>query len=732
MNQKILLITPPFTQLNTPYPATPYLKGFFNTKGIESFQCDLGIEVILQLFSRKSIIKLFNFVEANSGALSLNASRILSLREEYTNVVDDVISFLQGCNPSLAHLINEGEFLPEASRFQHVDYLDWAFGTMGITDKAKHLATLFLEDLSDFIVETVDPHFGFSRYAESLALSPETFDDLENELKSKNSFIDYILIKLLAEMIVSVNPNLVLLSIPFPGNLYSGLKCGQWIKLNYPDIKIALGGGYANTELRKISDPRIFEYIDFITLDDGESPILNLIEMLDGKRKLEKLKRTFTLVEKEVKYFDGSEKSDIPQKDLGIPDYTDLPLKKYLSVIETVNPMHRLWSDGRWNKLTIAHGCYWGKCTFCDISLDYISRYEPLTAKLLCDRIEAIIEQTGETGFHFVDEAAPPVLMRDLALEIIKRKINISWWTNIRFEKKFTFDLCRLLKKSGCIAVTGGLEVASERILKLIDKGVSIEQVSKVTDNFTRAGIMVHAYLMYGFPTQTIQETIDSLEIVRQMFLNGIIQSAYWHRFAMTVHSPVGIDPEKFHVKIIKDTPGAFANNDLEHIDPEGADHIKFSEGLKKSLYNYMHGIGYDFPLSDWFDFKVPRSTIKPNLIESYMALDESSSLKSNSKIVWLGNSPKVRQYVKNKRGKSIKMTELLIHNNKEDLLLNVRQDVANWLLSLLEQSSISIENEYDYETAISDYEKAGLKNFEHFWLGQAVSSLRKAGLLVL
>lgn len=61
---------------------------------------------------------------------------------------------------------------------------------------------------------------------------------------------------------------------------------------------------------------------------------------------------------------------------------------------------------------------------------------------------------------------------------------------------------------------------------------------------------MVHAYLMYGFPTQTAQETIDSLEMVRQMFEQGIIQSGFWHQFAMTAHSPVGLDPKVLECNI--------------------------------------------------------------------------------------------------------------------------------------------------------------------------------------
>ncbi|NJK95026.1 MAG: hypothetical protein HC905_09050 [Bacteroidales bacterium] len=179
---------------------------------------------------------------------------------------------------------------------------------------------------------------------------------------------------------------------------------------NYPRVKVVLGGGFANTELRSVTDPRIFEFVDFITLDDGEAPLKHLTEFLNGERKPENLKRTFACINNKVVYLNGSDEKDISQRDTGTPDYSDLLLNQYISVIEVTNPMHRLWSDGRWNKLTLAHGCYWGRCTFCDTSLDYIKRFEPNTIQLICNRIEEIIQQTGHTGFHFVDEAAPPAL----------------------------------------------------------------------------------------------------------------------------------------------------------------------------------------------------------------------------------------------------------------------------------------------------------------------------------
>lgn len=728
---KLFLITPPFTQLNTPYPATAYIKGFLNTKNISSVQADLGIEVILKIFSKQGLTNLFATVNQQPASDNPNIQRIIALQDYYITTIDAVILFLQGKNPTLALPICQEDFLPEASRFAQLEELDWAFGTMGTQDKAKHLATLYLEDISDLIVECIDENFGFSRYAERLGRSANSFDELYESLQNEYTYTDKILIEILKERITEVNPTLFLISVPFPGNLYAAFRSAQFVKKHFTHIKISMGGGFPNTELRSLSDKRVFEFFDFITLDDGEMPIENLIEYLEGKRQILDLKRTFTLIDDGVKYINNSTCRDYKQSEVGTPDYSDLLLDQYISVIEIVNPMHRMWSDGRWNKLTMAHGCYWGKCTFCDISLDYIKIYEPVAATLLCDRMEELIAQTGQNGFHFVDEAAPPALMRALALEILRRKIAVTWWTNIRFEKSFSKDLCVLLKASGCIAVSGGLEVASDRLLKLIDKGVTVEQVAKVTRNFTDSGIMVHAYLMYGYPTQTIQETIDSLEMVRQLFEAGVLQSGFWHQFAMTAHSPVGMYPEKFGVLKETDVVGSFANNDINYTDSTGINHDKFSFGLKKSLFNFMHGICFDYPLQDWFEFKIPKTTIPVDFIFNALNEVEDFKTKPSAKIVWLGGKPLVEYYIKSKKGNSWEMVGLTFHDKKESFTIQVNKKEGEWLVSMLAKISVSNSKIFNFQEIKTDFETT-LEDFELFWYSKPVTILRDFGLLVL
>jgi len=630
---RVLAVIPPMTQLNTPYPSTAYLTGFLRSRGVDAHQVDLALALVLELFTPAGLQAVRECIAALPPAR--RTPRLVAFDaafERYAATIGPAIRFLQGGDSTLAHRIAGRAFLPEGERFASLDvYVDpddpdggdplaWAFGTLGTQDRARHLATLYLNDLADVLRDAVDPRFEFVRYAESLAASQPSFEPLAQALAAPPTLVDRTLQRLALAAVDRHRPDVVLLSVPFPGAVYGAFRIAQALKAAHPALRIALGGGFVNTELRELAEARVFDHVDAVTLDAGERPLLALLEHWAGKRSAARLVRTFVRdAGGAVRYIDIGE-ADIPFDDVGTPTWDGLPLGSYLSLLDMLNPMHRLWSDGRWNKLTVAHGCYWKKCSFCDVSLDYISRYDAASAETLVDRIEAIVQETGQTGFHFVDEAAPPKSLKALAAELQRRRVEISWWGNIRFEKSFTPDLCRQLADSGCIAISGGLEVASDRLLALMKKGVSVEQVARVTRGFSDAGILVHAYLMYGFPTQTVQDTVDALEYVRQLFEAGCIQSGFFHRFACTVHSPVGRDPAAYGVTLQPLPPGRFAKNDIGFTDPTGTDHDALGAGLKKAVYNYMHGIGLEQDVRQWFDVRVPKPTVPRGRIARALA----------------------------------------------------------------------------------------------------------------
>ncbi len=653
---RVLLITPPLTQPNAPYPATTVLAGFLESRGIRVAQEDASLDLILRVFSRDGVRAMTRAMrparkKVGRGVLAEplgerrgsaggfappvgdGVGRFLADARRHAETVDAVVRFLQGRNPALARRIAGRRFLPEGPRFRVLDTL--GLDGLAVTARARYFASLYMDDLADLIREHVDPHFELSRYAERIAASAPSFEPIRRDLeKRKPTLVDGLMDRLALDALRKHRPDVVGLTVPFPGNVYGAFRIARAIKRRSPRTKVVLGGGYVSTELRELSDPRVFDYADYVVLDDGEIPLLRIVEG-DPSRFVRTLWRergrvvdAFSRTRPHRRGLETASTSNVPHCQKPSPSFRGLRMDRYLPLCEMLNPMYRLWSDTRWNKLMLAHGCYWRKCAFCDTSLDYIRRFEPAPADVLVDRIEAVMRQTGERGFHFTDEAAPPALLRSLSKGLIERKVGIEWWCNIRLEKPFTPELARLMAKAGCIAVTGGLETASDRTLKLMQKGVTVAQAARVAKAFAGAGIMVHAYLMYGFPTQTEAEILEGLENVRRLFAEGWIQSAYWHRFALTAHSPIARDPGRFGIRLLQMPRATFARNEILYEDvvaaasgrrsaTGGRRYSDFGPGLRKAVYNFMHGAGMDRDVRSWFDFDVTNAFARGGIPKS-------------------------------------------------------------------------------------------------------------------
>lgn len=698
----ILLLTPPFVQPNCPYPATAYLTGYLRRKGYSVEQADLSIETLTRIFSRENIAALFDNYDGEGDE---NCNRMWALRKDYEATIDSVIRFLQGGDPTIANLICSPDYLPQASRFESAVDAEENFGTLGTKDCAEYLATLYLQDLSDFIRATVSPEFEVVKYGESLALAIAEFSTIEQELQKPRNAIDNTMCELLREHIERTQPRAVGITVPFPGNLLGALRIGQYIKANYPEIKIIIGGGYPTTELRTMTDKEIFRYVDYIVLDDGE---LALERLLSGGEMI----HTYSA----EGYTEGS--GHITHLERGCPDFDGLPHSLYFSLTEVTNPMHRLWSDGRWNKMMLAHGCYWAKCAFCDTTLDYIGCYNGVDASTIVDWMEQVAAQTGSRGFHFVDEAAPPKLLKELSLELLRRGDRFSWWTNIRFEKSYTGDLCALLARAGCVAVSGGLEVASDRLLEMIGKGITIEQATLAMRNFYYAGIMVHTYLMYGLPSQTLQESVDAAEVVRQMFRAELIGSAFWHRYAMTVHSRSGQEPEAFGVRRKDRLPNPFANNEVPFAENRGYSLDMVGDGLNLSLANWLVGSGLDKPVHKWFGSKVPATTVIPSLITDHLIKPDGCRIYNDkARIVWVGGTPELTD------------EGVLIHTPSTTKEIKLPEAEAEFLYAVMEQVA-DLEEVYTFEDIRTLWEEHFEKSFVEFYSSKKWDIARKLGLL--
>ena len=598
----ILLITPPLVQLNTPYPATPVLAGYLKSLGARVAQADLSLELALRLFSRQGLQQVADACRQRSRPAPA-VRFFLDHLDAYLSTVEPAVSFLQGRNDAAGWLIARRGLLPEGPRFAALapegtgldeeEALTELFGSLGVTDRAKLIASLYLDDLADVVREGADPDFGFARYAERLAVSAPTLDPLLARLAGPPTLVDTLIDGLAEEALRRHSPDIVGLTLPFPGTVYAAFRIASLVRRLRPRTRIVFGGGYVNTELRDLADLRVFDFIDDLCFDEGTGPWLGILGQGPRVRTLTAKEPTFNV---QCSTFNV-------QRSTPVPSYAGLDLSRYVSLLEMANPMHRIWSDGKWLKVPVANGCYWHRCAFCDTALDYIGRYEPPDVRALVDGLVSLKKETGLSGFHFTDEALAPALVRKLCEEILARGETFTWWGNIRFEKSFTPGLARLMARAGCIAVTGGLECAHDRLLKLMNKGITLEGATQACQAFSDAGILVHAYLMYGFPTQTERETIQALEFVRKRFADGHIQSAYWHRFALTAHSPIAREPDTFGLRLLplpKDEP-RFALNEIPYEEPGAPDHARLGEALRRALYNYMLGLGLDLPARTWF-----------------------------------------------------------------------------------------------------------------------------------
>jgi len=574
-------------QFNTAYPAVPALAAFLRQHGHEVAQEDLSLGLARRLFSRPGLDSVLRSLRKRyQGRRQPRSVRhLLTHAGAVRAAIAEAVAFLQGRAPASAGRLAAPGLLPEGPRFAAVRAL--ADG-QPMEAAARHRASLFIDEIADAVRDGLDPRFQLARYAEHLAADATTFEPLAADLRRRRTLLDRWIDDLSRSAWQAHRPAIVGLTVPFPGTLYGAFRIARRMKALAPTLVTVLGGGYVNTELRALDESRVFDTFDYVTYDDGELPLLRIVERLAGGEA--PLVRTRVRRAGQVVFCDDAEAPGLRHRERPAPDFSGVARAGYLAMAESPNPMHRLWSERPWLKLTLAHGCYWHRCAFCDTSLDYIRRYDPADAATVVAWMERAMADTGLSGFHFVDEAAPPALLGNLARLLIKRGLRVEWWTNIRFERQFTPELGALLRRSGCLALTGGLECAQDRLLALMDKGFTTQTAAAVMQGLASVGILVHAYLIYGYPTETAQETIDALELVRELFARGALHSAYWHRFALSVHSPAWRDRARLRLRIVDDRQGAFACNEVLFDEP-----------------GRMHGVGLDADVRSWFDLPMPR-----------------------------------------------------------------------------------------------------------------------------
>lgn len=428
-------------------------------------------------------------------------------------------------------------------------------------------------------------------------------------------------------------------SVPFPGTFAAAMFICKQLKSTFgKNALITLGGGYVNTALRSVNQAELAAYIDCFSYDRGYSFYTELLanglpaaaayqtesvfggEVAQGKANQTKTSSTSSNRQELV------EIENFMTKNVA-PDYDGIDFSKYPRLADDINPMHRIWSDGAWLKSYLAHGCYWHRCLFCDTKLDYVNCYKPVNIKNLYSSLLEQAKKSGVYGVHFVDEAAPPKMLEDFAS--LNKDKALTFWGNIRFEKAFSRDLADILAKGGLIGVSGGIEMACGEGLSNINKGIDIKTLVFSLAAFKEAGILTHAYMIYGYYNETPQMLIDSAETLRQLFKAGLLDSSFFHKFTLTKHSTLfaeweaGKHPD-LHPIFPKNN---FTDYELHFKGEEKSE--KYGAPLSLAVNAWMHKKSLDKPVEKWFNFPMPKPTVKKDFVEK--ALEEYEVAKNQS-----------------------------------------------------------------------------------------------------
>ena len=757
----VFLVQPPFVQLNGPYPAPYYLKSFLERRGYSVTALDHSIGLFERVFSRPGLQRIFS--DASQSQLSRRGfdkntsyyiDRFFSERELWLASIDRLVAFLRGRDPEWGHFLALANGCVPGGPRTDAYLTGRSADSAQALDEARLIATKLLDDLADFITVTLDRSFSLIRYSPVLEASLNA--GLRDFSAVRKNLDGYIMNSFYRPMLAEewekagAAPALLGITIPFPGCLTGALVCAESAKKHFDSvIRTVAGGGFVNTELRFLKTSEFFDFFDYLSFDRGYGSLDAILKHMEGKESeistggiYKTMYRSQGQVisaldiepeAKETPDWEAIASMEDAATRTVFPDYSAVDFSRYLCPVDDVNPMHRLWSDGHWLKACLAHGCYWHSCAFCDVTLDYIKSFIPVDPDALFAHLADQAEKTGIRGVHFCDEAAPASSLLEFALLNREAGLPFCFWGNIRFEKSFDPDMAAALASSGLIGVSAGLEVASEKGFKRLGKGIDLESAVSALAAFKEAGVLTHAYLIYGYWDEDEQELIDSAETVRQLFSHGLLDSCFWHKFVLTRHSRIYAEKQRgLHhgLHITDDTrPGeasqknaVFALNDLSFKGE--ARHDKYTEGLERLLVAWIAG-ETERPIEEVFTFKVKSPSVKPNLVAGLLdkyARDRDRKRATREgragKVLFLGSSPRLRQTAK---GFLLNWRWRL-----DDRTLTVTENIAASLTSLLEATShgkgMSLAGFYSSLENI-----AGEKDAKRLW-----KRLRESGLVIL
>jgi len=507
-----------------PHLALPALTGFLRQRGYDVTQRDLNLEVMDEVLTRRHVRDSMERIRSRFGPGA--SQRPLA----YGRPKPEDVEWALRSGPALADQIEDAKAILRSPQFYDGETSEPAYliiaQALELTSLAHYPARLELTTFID-------------------AGRTDSSQDLFKAARDPNINPFYEIFRRgILKDLQRDQPDLIGISIPTSSQLLAGLTLAAMVRDAGLKCHIVVGGPHVTMMRERLVEvPRIFDLIDSAVLFEGEIPLLRLLEALQAGGDLSGVPNlVYRLPGSDMKVVTNPEpdfKDARSIEEQQQPDFEGLPLERYLAP-ELVLP------------LATTHGCYYGKCAFCNVGYGSPTGYFPLPVAHILSQVQTLQEKYGVRNIFFVDEAITPRIMRQLSAALIERDSPINWTVAARFEKSLTDELLVEAAKSGCRMLLYGLESASEPIMLKMVKGTQVQEMSRILHTATGVGIWNHTFFFFGFPGETINEAQETVNFI---YANqDVIHSASPGAFLLEIYSPAYNDPAKYGIsRVITD-----------------------------------------------------------------------------------------------------------------------------------------------------------------------------------
>lgn len=550
------------------------MKGFLRQAGVTTVaQRDLNIEVLDTMLTRQYGQELHARLMDKVKVLERGRQGETgpSSEEHYSRMVEALDRF--------PYLLDQIESVKEALHGEEFYDLDCYRDGLFLIDKwLEAVSTLYFPTR----ITVVDNQLGYSIYS-----SKDILKAIHDE--AQNPYIELFRERFLPSILAD-QPDLVGVSVTATSQIIPGLTLCRLIKEANPGLHLTIGGSIFTRlvdNLRRCES--LFALCDDFIVFEGETALLELINQLDGKRDFSKVPNLIYRQNGKIVVNQPFYSENINQ--LPAPDYDGFPLGRYLAPTSVL-------------PVQFSRGCYYKDCAFCALTLDHQNFRQKDPGKTV-DDLQLLSEKYQIPYFFFTDECLALSPTKRLCREIVNRNLHIQWTAEMRFEKNLTRELLTLMRDAGCLKIVFGLESFNQRMMDFMKKGITQDSVRRITQDCLDLGIAVHCYIIVGFPTETEDEALETMNFIVQ---NNRLNTSYGFScqpclFDLEKEAPIMSDPGSYGIRRImrpasEDLSLGFFYEVQEGMTPEQAEKLyryvyeKVSEVVCELPFNYSMADG--------------------------------------------------------------------------------------------------------------------------------------------